>query len=319
MNKELSLHIFTLGFAGVDFFFVLSGFIIAYTAYSYIGKKTETAGFLRKRFIRIYPVYWIYLLVSIAGTLLFRHDFSVLKNIWKTMLLLPGHRMFISTSWTLTYELVFYLLFAAIIFSRWSLIIIVPIIIISIYNATMQNLGYDTFFTSRFFNVICSPFNCEFLLGFFAYAIYKRINKTTIYFFAVIVVLLALVEILFLKESFYADINQGIRIIYFGMPAFAVVTVLAALDYNNMVRIPTPLVQLGDASYTLYLIHPIIFHGIHSGILMQYKMSDNEIELVLMSAVLLSIFTSILLYKFVEKPLLDKMMKLGINRSASVI
>src|SRR4051794_15071476 len=52
-------HVFDFGFAGVDFFFVLSGFIMMHVHGRDIGQPRAFASYLWKRFSRIYPAYWI--------------------------------------------------------------------------------------------------------------------------------------------------------------------------------------------------------------------------------------------------------------------
>ena len=48
------------GWCGVDFFFVLSGFIICYANSADIGHAERLPIYLYKRFVRVYPVYWLY-------------------------------------------------------------------------------------------------------------------------------------------------------------------------------------------------------------------------------------------------------------------
>ena len=47
-----------LGYLGVPMFFVISGFVITYSAESMLGKNEKPTLFLKKRLIRIYPVFW---------------------------------------------------------------------------------------------------------------------------------------------------------------------------------------------------------------------------------------------------------------------
>jgi exopolysaccharide production protein ExoZ len=49
--------VFDFGFAGVDFFFVLSGFIMIHVHAGDIGQPRMLAAYLWKRFSRIYPAY----------------------------------------------------------------------------------------------------------------------------------------------------------------------------------------------------------------------------------------------------------------------
>ena len=60
--------LFVFGHAGVDFFFVLSGFIIAYIHAGDLGRPERFGGYASKRVIRIYPTYWVAL--AIMGALL---------------------------------------------------------------------------------------------------------------------------------------------------------------------------------------------------------------------------------------------------------
>ena len=54
------------GRAGVDIFFVISGFIMVYISGNKFGKKGVALDFLVKRIIRVVPIYWVYTLLMAA-------------------------------------------------------------------------------------------------------------------------------------------------------------------------------------------------------------------------------------------------------------
>ncbi|MBK6634349.1 MAG: acyltransferase [Chitinophagaceae bacterium] len=102
----------------VDIFFVLSGFIITYTSMKALNNPSNFVGFLRRRFIRIFIVYWIItsiflllqqLLPSFFNNL---YEYSIF-NVLSTYLLLPEHTMVNGVSWSLSNEVFFYFLFLA--------------------------------------------------------------------------------------------------------------------------------------------------------------------------------------------------------------
>ncbi|MBL9049437.1 MAG: acyltransferase [Tabrizicola sp.] len=108
------------GEAGVDVFFVLSGFVIFHAVQ---GKADRGAGwFLRQRFWRIVPPYW----AALGLTFLAMAALAVMRGDWSEwplasqaavsalLLPLPGHVM--GVAWTLTVEGMFYLVFAATFF-----------------------------------------------------------------------------------------------------------------------------------------------------------------------------------------------------------
>lgn len=109
--------IFRAGHAGVEYFFVLSGFIIFYAHRRDIGRPDRVSGFFWKRAIRILPMLWLTILVwGTLRILLVRETTNGAigpGTVALDMLLLP-HRgpLVLGVTWTLTRELVFYLLFS---------------------------------------------------------------------------------------------------------------------------------------------------------------------------------------------------------------
>ena len=60
------MDIFQFGHAGVDLFFVISGFIILFVHYDEIGHPERAPRYLWRRFSRIMPIYWVALAVTVA-------------------------------------------------------------------------------------------------------------------------------------------------------------------------------------------------------------------------------------------------------------
>jgi len=57
--------LFLFGHAGVEFFFVLSGFIMVWVHRQDVGKPSRVGAFAWKRFQRIYPFFWLILAVTV--------------------------------------------------------------------------------------------------------------------------------------------------------------------------------------------------------------------------------------------------------------
>jgi exopolysaccharide production protein ExoZ len=116
LEQDISFNFFHFGWIGVDFFFVLSGFIIFYIHQSDIGQPHQFKSFIKKRFLRVYPVYWVILLSKVLVSLLGdKHGeiyHSNFGQFLQAFLLIPQEKanldIFIGVAWTLTYE-VFYI------------------------------------------------------------------------------------------------------------------------------------------------------------------------------------------------------------------
>lgn len=114
------LRWFHVGEAGVDVFFVLSGFVIFHAA---LGRQGRGAGwFLRQRFWRIVPSYWAALaltLAAMAALAVMRGDWSDWPSAGRlvvSVFMLPLPDQVMAVAWTLTVEWLFYLVFAVTFF-----------------------------------------------------------------------------------------------------------------------------------------------------------------------------------------------------------
>jgi exopolysaccharide production protein ExoZ len=108
--------------AGVDLFFVISGFVMVHASRHMFGTPTSIMPFLRRRLARIAPIYWLttllFLMLSYSGLSPATRPFPTADEIAATFLFIPYARPdgyiqpVYGLGWTLNYEMFFYLLFA---------------------------------------------------------------------------------------------------------------------------------------------------------------------------------------------------------------
>jgi peptidoglycan/LPS O-acetylase OafA/YrhL len=298
---------FSQGYAGVDLFFAISGFVIAHSSKSLIGQPATFRTYWLKRLVRIYPMYWLVLLPTLAGVLLTGSAdkipagsvLDVFAHWSSTALLLPEHDAVNGVSWSLSYELYFYGVFSLLILSPrlW----IVPA---GIALGTLLLLGIpatDTLFN----NFLLSPFNLEFGLGILVSYIFQRITFSS----GVSLMLLAvalLVVIVF--QSTVTNEDHLRRVLVFGSASFLLLLGVLGLDSQNSLPIPGWLGKLGDASYMLYLIHcPTL---IIANKLIKPLVHDafSVLALNLVLVVLIGWF-SIYLHQHLEKPVMKSLLR----------
>lgn len=103
--KELA----ALGYAGVDIFFVISGYIMALTTVDLSSSKASVGNFLFKRFARIYSGWWPFFFLYLAYYAVTRGvspETRLLSSFFLWPTLLPHH--LVPIAWTLSFELFFY-------------------------------------------------------------------------------------------------------------------------------------------------------------------------------------------------------------------
>lgn len=239
---------------GVDFFFVLSGFIIAWVHWNDIGDGSRLRRYAIKRFLRVYPPYWGVLLPLILLYLAFpgagiasQHD---PVNIVLSFFLLPYiAQPVLGVAWTLVHEVFFYALFAAIILCGRRALAILPCWAAAILIA-------DRFGDLPFpFSFLLSPFNLEFIAGVAAAALLKSRRLPVPHFLA------AAGGIGFLGLMLLATDIQDHALtgrLAFGGCAVLAILGLVEIERGHSPNLSTHILVLGAASYSIYLVHPIV-------------------------------------------------------------
>ena len=107
------------GVSGVDLFFVISGFVMVYVTRGTTHGAPAIAGrFLYSRAARIYPPYWLFTALAIAGYFIFDGLSRSLGelDLVRDILLIPGEEPpVLLVGWTLIHEMYFYIVFTGLL------------------------------------------------------------------------------------------------------------------------------------------------------------------------------------------------------------
>jgi exopolysaccharide production protein ExoZ len=242
---------FGFGHAGVDFFFVLSGFIIMHAHAADVGKPERLSRYMWRRVTRIYPIYWVVtLLQSIRA--FFSADFAIRlapSHIIHSLLLWPeSTEPLVGVGWTLRSEMLFYLVFALAILDRR---LCKPLIVIVLIPVT---IGLITSPADPWAGLLVSGFNIQFLMGIAAAELLaqRRAPNPIALIVGGILLFLAAGEM----EVHGAIPLNGLagRVLY-GGASMAILLGLVEAERGGTIRFGRAGIMLGNASYSLYLIH----------------------------------------------------------------
>ncbi|MEQ9484528.1 acyltransferase family protein [Coleofasciculus sp. F4-SAH-05] len=308
-QQEFFFNIGGVGWIGVDFFFVLSGFIIYYVHQNDIGHPNKIKSYILKRFIRVYPLYWTILICKIVALFFINYgnstyDLSFLSSL-KNISLYPQKERLLNVSWTLSCEVFFYIIFGILIVVGYKRFL--PLFILWTTGILINSVWFiESFQGIPILNLIFNTINLEFLLGgLIAYIIstQKITFKRGLFFNYLATFLLAL--FLTMYQSQVIDDGTGI------MWAFAFALLIlgsAAVEINKTIKIPVFLVYIGNASYSIYLTHGFFVSNI-AKVMTKLNSSVVTSPPLVINAVALMIFTltiglGCLVYSYIEKPLI---------------
>jgi exopolysaccharide production protein ExoZ len=250
---ERTDHHFTIGAAGVDVFFVISGFIMWIIA---DGKPLTPAKFLVDRLKRIAPPYWIVTAIMIAGGLagLFPNLVVTWKHAIGSFLFIPHHSPskgevwpVLVQGWTLNYEMFFYAIFAATLLLPRHLRLLS---MTTVFGAlTLAGAYFEP--EGPLLAIYTRPIIPEFLLGAFIGKWWIE-GKFPPRAFGIAAILASLggFTLVVVTGSGFNELACG------PLAAALIVGVLALEKDDALMRIPV-LGYLGDSSYSVYLWHTL--------------------------------------------------------------
>jgi peptidoglycan/LPS O-acetylase OafA/YrhL len=297
-----ALQGFSVGGAGVDLFFIISGYIMcASTA----GRHLNFYQFSLLRIKRIIPLYW---LTTTAALVIYLYYPQIINtsggetSIWASYTLFPnGKRYLNSNGWTLSYEFFFYIIFAffinngtykAILGSSAILLALVIIGQLFNYEGLLFKFSTHTLYIEFVFGMGCF------------YLFHKGIIRLAPKYGITLCMLGSL--LLVLELFFKMPVQDKWRAITWGIPMLFIFIGLLCLEgfiNRNTSMVKNLFLEIGNSSYSLYLIQPFTL----SGTAMCLKLLKMTSSPYLFTFVLLavSIVVGHLVYLYVERPLIS--------------
>ncbi|WLP57107.1 acyltransferase family protein [Agrobacterium fabrum] len=301
--------VYEFGAAGVDIFFVLSGFIMVLTTF---GKDRDPAKFFLNRIIRIVPIYWIMTLAIVALFLIGFRPIGVidlqLSYIWKSLFFIPFTRNglwepILSVGWTLNFEIFFYSLFALLLFvpnfgMRIALLVTILICLASSGIILAKN-PYLEYYTN--------PVILDFAIGaaFGAFYVTRResspsVNPTISWTLIAIGALLIAVTGNGLGLSYS---NNILRPMTWGLAGLMLISGCIFLEENGLVARNRLIIHLGNASYSIYLVHNLMIQVSEKAVGLFFTPGLVALGIMALCALALTTIFGLASYKFIEYPI----------------
>lgn len=258
--------------AGVDLFFVISGFIMVYSTQRLFATPGASRIFITRRLIRIVPLYWLITAISLLvlgyvawlGRRAFPSLLEVASSLGFVPFARPGDgqpRPIAAQGWTLNYEMFFYLIFALFVGFRRD----VAVACVAVTLALAVGIGAIVKPNTTALAYWSHPIVLEFVLGALTALAWQRgIRLKRSMVLPLIIVGLAALALdlngMAKIGPIAVDPNGLGRLLACGLPMTLIFGASALAEPGFLERglLSSSLILLGDASYALYLFHPIV-------------------------------------------------------------
>jgi exopolysaccharide production protein ExoZ len=312
-SVHLNVHelrfLYPLGEWGVDLFFVISGFVMITSTWNEFASPAISLRFFLRRLTRVYPPYWVAMIPIVLLFLFSPHAVNgsqaIRPSIPASLLLVPQDgKPLLTVSWTLVYEIFFYIIFAVVLAfdRRWCLPLVfawgAATLVLGAALAPLHNHWAD---------VYTSSISIEFIFGVCAgYLVRTRGALWPVASLVLGLVLIGAADRWYEAFDAAAGLHGSLRFLCIGVPAALIFNGAVGLETRYALIAPAALQRLGNASYSLYLWHvplSILIERTTHGFLLRHP-GPLVHALWLIAVVAIVISASLVLYDRVERPLL---------------
>jgi peptidoglycan/LPS O-acetylase OafA/YrhL len=295
-NNIYQQFILSYGWLGVPIFFVISGFSIS----SSFDTKPDFITFWKKRLLRIYPAYWLSVILIIGIVIVQKYltgnnstvniphsKIDIINTFFSFYKPLTNTGMMNWVYWTLVYELFFYLAFSIclVVNFNYKNYITLLLILFSCFFGLFHTLNFFFFFK---------------LFGYFTLGIGIKEVMTSKNLVSFSLIILSCISILLNKKYCEGSENELIHLVSF---IVAIIFTISIYFLSPLVKNKNWLSESGNYSYGLYLFHiPIgiyILRPLFSYIKIDYFIFD-------FFKYFICVAVSYLSYIYLEKPIMQK-------------
>lgn len=283
------------GFLGVDLFFVLSGFIITHVHFTDSPGLSSAARFVRRRVFRIYPPY-VPIALAMVGVLMLAPGVSHAErdiSLASSLFLVPSAGApALYVAWTLIHEMLFYTIFLSFYVSRRALWVALALWVMAIILADWLQMAVDS--GRYYFGLL----NLEFMVGILVALASRHLDLSRGGVARVLTGLAVMATALYFIPS---NNSQTWSRVVFAAGVGLVLLQMVATDRRSPVSWPAVLLLIGNASYSIYLVHgPLVsvMSRAASGL-------GSHWPLVFAAQFLVCLCAGILYYLMIEKRLIS--------------
>lgn len=287
---------------GVDYFFILTGFMMVYVYQKHFGNKDFYKEFLYNRLTRLYPFYWLIALPLIPVFLLIpslgNGNEQNIGYLIKSLLLIPQEQgPYIYVAWSLSFNVAFYLIFSFFIgFSKDVFVVFLISWGVLIFLLSFTGIEH----TPKAFLINTNFLN--FIIGTGIALVVNKVRFKAVYpvslALGVVVFALAWIDVILFGNKIdtnFTYLIAGALLIYG----------IAGIDLNYKVTLPKWVNFLGDASFSIFLTHALtlsLVSKIISYSLLRFNI-DIDGAVIGIALFLIAVLLGCVIHIVVEEPL----------------
>ncbi len=294
--------------AGVDLFFVISGFVMVYASRDLFQRRDAVTLFLSRRVFRIVPLYWLIstlFLIMLSTTHTMSSPIPTAVEVIKSYAFIPyvpheggAVQPIYKLGWTLNDEMFFYVVFAAALaFPMRQAVILVAAVF-----AGLVGLGIAINPPPGIVATWTNPIILDFTFGTFVALLYQsgvrlRVGSAS-------VMILSGFAGFGVTSALALDAHGAFRPLVWGVPATLIFigAVLLPSRVPAAGKAPLGLVSLGDASYAIYLLHPIVIRCLRVCLDKTHMSAEISPWIFIVTGMIMVIPAALAAHRWIERP-----------------